>query len=52
MSTLTKAIAASVLVAGTTAVYLMTHVTRYQPVNAPADPPGEALALGGPPTRL
>jgi uncharacterized protein len=52
MSTLTMAIAASVLVVGTTGIYFMTHVTKYQPVNAPVDPPEEALALGGPTARL
>jgi uncharacterized protein len=43
MSTLTMAVAASVLAVGTIGVYLMTRVTRYQPVPSPVQP-HEALA--------
>jgi uncharacterized protein len=35
MSTLTLAVAASVLAAGTTGIYLMTRITRYQPARSP-----------------
>jgi hypothetical protein len=45
MSALTMAVAASVLATGTTGIYLMTRVTRYQPIRTPVEAAEEALVL-------
>ena len=45
MSALTMAVAASVLAAGTTGIYLMTRVTWYQPIRTPVEAAEEALVL-------